>query len=71
MDSSPVTPAATRAVASRLNRRMSFSIPQNSGFTRLRFWAKTVARLLPAHSRRRSSTRTENDISDATDATPR
>jgi hypothetical protein len=48
-----------------------YSMRQNGGRTRLRFWPKIVARLLPAHSRSGFSRLTANVISVSTLSTPR
>jgi hypothetical protein len=68
---SPGMPPTAIAVASRLNRTMSASMPQNRGRRRFRRWPNTVARLAPAHSRSRSRKLTAKDMSLATDSTPR
>ena len=62
---------SSQATLSRLKRTISDSIRQKAGRSRFRFWPKTVARLLPAHSSFGSSRLTEKDISLPTLATPR
>ena len=61
---------SSQAVLSRLKRRMSDSMAQKERRSRLRFWPKMVARLLPAHSRSGFSRLTAKDISVSTLSTP-
>jgi len=50
---------------------MSPSMPQKTGRTRLRFWAKSAAGEAPLYSRVPPAMLAENDISLASVATPR
>ena len=64
------SPPTASAVAVRLKRSTSASMRQKRGRSRFARWANTVLRSEPLHSRPRSGTCTENDMSDGAVSTP-
>ena len=65
-----VAPVSASREASRLKRIRSASMRRKRGLTRFDGCAKTVARLLPDHSRSPSPMRTEKDMSESALSTP-